>query len=134
MNLNLNKEKCTFSILYGFFNVCFYLIIFSESGGIFSPAELKPWRNFCWDPRFFGPSNFVRVLIEIDCLFLFLFYFVIPKFRCPGGGLKPLKIWAHLDNFYFHCFMGGRPKGKLKSLPRICTLMLIYDSRAYFWL
>ena len=32
--------------------------------------------------------------------------------------LKPLKIWCHLDNFYFHCFMGGTKGKNLKTLEK----------------
>ena len=31
--------------------------------------------------------------------------------------LKPLKIWCHLDNFHFHCFMWGT-KGKNLKTPK----------------
>ena len=40
--------------------------------------------------------------------------------------LKPLKIWAHLDNFYFHCFMGDQ-KENSKSLPRLSSVFLNFS-------
>ena len=38
--------------------------------------------------------------------------------------LKPLKIWAHLENCYFHCFIGG-PKGKIQNA---CQDQLLFFS------
>ena len=40
--------------------------------------------------------------------------------------LKPLKIWYHLDNFYFHYFKGGTLWKNLKT-PEIC------HNNPYLW-
>ena len=40
--------------------------------------------------------------------------------------LKPLKIWCHLGNFYFHCFMGGGPKGKILKTPKASNVRHSY--------
>ena len=40
--------------------------------------------------------------------------------------LKPLKIWVHLDNFYFHCFIGGTKGKNSKSLPRLSIFLLLF--------
>ena len=46
-----------------------------------------------------------------------------------------LKIWAHLDNFYFHCLMGGGgTKGKSsKSLPRLSIVFWIFFPLVPLW-
>ena len=45
--------------------------------------------------------------------------------------LKPLKIWAHLDNFYFHCFIGGT-KGKIQN-PRLSVFFLNFSLWSPLW-
>ena len=39
--------------------------------------------------------------------------------------MKPLKIWCHLDNFYFHCFMGGTKGKNLETLEK-CQMFGIH--------
>ena len=60
----------------------------------------------------FGFQMTKRAVIFRTCLFL--------------DFLKPLKIWCHLGNFYFHCFMGGGPKGKILKTPKASNVRHSY--------
>ena len=47
--------------------------------------------------------------------------------------MKALKIWAHLDNFNFHFFMGGTKGKNQKSLLRLSIVFLNFSLWFHLW-
>ena len=47
--------------------------------------------------------------------------------------MKPLKIWVHLDNVYFHCFIRGTKEIFSISLPKLSIVFFNFSLWSPIW-